>query len=347
MKLYELKREIKEKLAMNGIDDDDQTILAELFEHAFNFSRSFVLSEPQYEIPEDSAGLAVIRGDLRSLAEGTPVQYVTGRAWFCGHRFTVNENVLIPRMETELLVAHAADHIRRFITASGRAPRVLDLCSGSGAIGISVKYLFPEASVTLSDISPEALEVSRQNAAEILGSCDGLSYVRGNYLAPFISACGRPERFDVILSNPPYVPADVVKKLPPSVRDHEPLLALDGGPGGIVPYVQIARDIPEVLSDVSFALFEIGETQGNSVSSIFRSAGLSNVKVLRDLDNKDRFVKAVRIPSSFSESDDSFALIEATLRSFATTDASLPDEPFNVFSGAPKAASPSVKKTMP
>ena len=347
MKLYELKREIKEKLAMNGIADDDQTILAELFEHAFNFSRSFVLSEPQYEIPEDSAGLAVIRDDLRSLSEGTPVQYVTGRAWFCGHRFTVNKNVLIPRMETELLVAHAADHIRRFITASGRAPRILDLCSGSGAIGISVKYLFPEASVTLSDISPEALEVSRQNAAEILGSCDGLSYVRGNYLAPFISAGGRPEKFDVILSNPPYVPTDVVKKLPSSVRDHEPLLALDGGPGGIVPYVQIARDIPEVLCDVSFALFEIGETQGNSVSSIFRSAGLSNVKVLRDLDNKDRFVKAVRIPSSFSESDDSFALIEATLRSFGTTDASLPDEPFNVFSGAPKAASPSVKKTMP
>ena len=342
MKLFELKREIKGKLTCCGIRDDDQTVLAGLFEHAFNFSLNFILSEPQYEIDEKSAGLKVLYEDVEKLSAGMPFQYVTGKAWFCGHRFTVNENVLIPRMETEILVAHAADYVKRFIRACGRAPRVLDLCSGSGAIGISVKYLFPETDVTLSDVSPGALEVSKQNAAEILGGADRLTYVCGSFLAPFIEekASGRPG-FDIILSNPPYVPTEAIKRLPETVRNYEPRIALDGGPGGILPYSQIAKDVRGILNDISFALFEIGETQGNAVSSILRSAGFSNVKILRDLDNKDRFVKAIAVPSDFSESDGSFALIDAALRAFSVMDPALPEAPYE----ARAASGPEIKET--
>ena len=346
MKLYELKRAIKKELAGYGIRDEDQTVLSGLFEHAFNFSLNFLLSEPQHEIDEDSEGCRILAEDMEKLSRGMPLQYVTGKAWFCGHRFYVNSDVLIPRMETELLVAHAADYVQRFIEVSGRAPRILDLCSGSGAIGISLKYLFPEADVTLSDISRKALQVSMQNAAEILGDSSSLNYVCGSFLSPFTDnetdeltgeapGSGSPGgealpgrgRFDIILSNPPYVSTEAIKKLPASVRDYEPGIALDGGPGGILPYREIARSLRKVLSDIAFVLFEIGETQGNAVASILRAQGFSNARILKDLDKKDRFVKAVSIPADFSESDPSFALISAAMRSLSVTEPVLPDAP--------------------
>ncbi|MBQ7446025.1 MAG: peptide chain release factor N(5)-glutamine methyltransferase [Clostridia bacterium] len=289
MKLKDLRRFAKRSLADAGISDADSSKLELLFEYAFNFTRNFILSEPDHEIPE-GPGLTAFRDALSSVCGGVPVQYVIGYTYFSGLKFEVSKDVLIPRLETELLVDMGADIVSGLTKKLGRPVRVLDLCSGSGAIGISVKHRCPSCDMTLSDISRAAITVSQRNAESILGSVNAVKYAVGSFLEPF-KGPGSSERFDVILSNPPYIPTEVIKTLPRDVRDHEPRLALDGGAEGTVPYDIITRDARSVLSPSGALVFEIGEEQGKTVRSMMASRGFADATVIKDLEGKDRFVK--------------------------------------------------------
>ena len=307
MKLRDLRRYAKDRLSGGGIEDGDSSKLELLFEYAFNFSRNFLLSEPDFEIDENSREYARFEDALGKTAAGMPIQYATGFSYFCGNRFSVNGSVLIPRQETELLVRMAVTYLRS-VKQGGAPLRVLDLCSGSGAIGISVKKEFPAAEVTLSDVSQGALSVSRTNAKNILGAEDAVRYVHGNYLDPFTGGAenAASERFDLILSNPPYVATEVYNSLPAVVRDYEPRIALDGGAGGLTPYIKITKSIRNVCNPGAAVMFEIGEDQGNMVKALLAGKKFGMVTVVRDLDGKDRFVCGTLAGDTVSESDPSF-----------------------------------------
>ena len=313
MKLKELRRYAKKSLSGYGIPDADSAKLELLFEYAFNFSRNFILSEPDFEIAEDEK-LAMFKEALASVCSGAPVQYAVGFSYFCGLKFKVGPEVLIPRLETELLVDIGEKLVSSLAAVLKRPVRVLDLCSGSGAIGIALKKRCPGCDVTLSDVSPGAIAMSKRNAEAILGSSGELNYVLGSFLDPFTEAEGI--LFDVILSNPPYVATEVMKTLPLNVRDYEPRLALDGGAGGLVPYEKIAKKLASVCKGFGLAVFEIGEDQGQAVTAILRAKGFGRSQVIKDLDGKDRFVAAARTGVVISESDPEFAAHKAALYAF-------------------------------
>ena len=205
-----------------------------------------------------------------------PLQYLTGEAYFLGQLFHVDERVLIPRPETELLVERAIAALQRF-----PVPTALDLCCGSGCIGVSMKLNVPQACVTLTDFSPDALAVARENARRLGAE---VAFLQGDLFAPVEG------RFDVIVSNPPYIPAADCLTLQEEVRQ-EPLLALDGGADGLDFYRRIAREAPLHLKDGGVLLLEIGWDQGDSVPALLREAGFDNVQAHEDFAGIRRMVE--------------------------------------------------------
>ncbi|MBR4080907.1 MAG: peptide chain release factor N(5)-glutamine methyltransferase [Clostridia bacterium] len=207
-----------------------------------------------------------------------PLQYLTGEAEFLGQVFRVDERVLIPRPETEMLVERA------LATLAGRtAPRVLDLCCGSGCIGVSVKLARPDAQVTLTDASEGALAVAQENARRLGAQAD---FRLGDLFSPVEGA------FDAILSNPPYIPAADCLTLQEEVR-REPLMALDGGADGLDFYRRIAAQAPSHLTDGGVLLLEIGWDQGDTVPALLRQAGFADVRAHEDFQGILRTVEGV------------------------------------------------------
>ncbi len=299
MTLNQLKRAVKAELSAKGVPDGDNTVLEMLFGHAFGFSRNFLLTEPGYEIDESSPSLKVLRESLDRVTAGEPIQHVTGLADFCALKFHVNWDVLIPRQETEILVKIA---LHRLKNSGLPSPAVLDLCCGSGAIGISVKNYFPRANVVLSDISEKALLTASTNAADILGSDRSVTFLRGDFLAPVLES---KLKFDVFLSNPPYIKTSEMDSLPKNVRGFDPDLALDGGEDGITPYKKIIPDLHKILRPGALVAFEIGETESAAVSALLQNEYYEKVETVKDLCGKDRFVCATfRRPKESAETHD-------------------------------------------
>lgn len=207
-----------------------------------------------------------------------PLQYLTGEASFLGQVFRVDERVLIPRPETEMLVERAVAAL-----AGRTSPRVLDLCCGSGCIGVSVKLARPDAQVTLTDASEGALSVARENARRLGAQAD---FRLGDLFAPVEGT------FDAILSNPPYIPAADCLTLQEEVR-REPLMALDGGADGLDFYRRIAAEAPSRLTDGGVLLMEIGWDQGESVPALLRQAGFAEVRAHEDFQGILRVVEGV------------------------------------------------------
>lgn len=287
MKLIDLKKQTKKIISECKIEDGDGKILELLFEHAFSFSRNFLLTENNYEIDEHSSEYKLYLDDIDALKRCVPIQHIVGYADFCSLKFKVSEDVLIPRQETELLVKIA---LYRLKNTDIKMPSVLDLCSGSGGIGISVKKYFPAAKVTLSDISEKALSISMENAGSILGAKGFVSYLKGDFLEPAISA---GLKFDMVLSNPPYIKTSELPTLPKNVFGHDPDLALDGGNSGIVPYERIIPRLPLVLNENGIVAFEIGETQGEQIKELLlREKCFNTIEIVKDLCGCDRFVCA-------------------------------------------------------
>ena len=221
---------------------------------------------------------------IQRRVQGWPVAYLVGSKDFFLLRFEVTPAVLIPRPDTETLVQAALELLKTRPTA-----RVLDLGTGSGCIAVSLAYQCPGLSVEAVDVSPDALEVARRNAA--LHGVGGRVHFRlGDLFAPL-----PPDAtFDLIASNPPYIAPSEIAELAPDVRDHEPRLALDGGPDGLAFYRRIAADAGKFLKPGGHLLLEIGYTQNNSVRAIFADRTEWTLgESIKDLDGRWRVI-AVR-----------------------------------------------------
>ena len=233
---------------------------------------------------------------IKRRAAGEPLQYITGEQEFMGYVFKVDPRVLIPRLDTEILVETVlkkAEGLTGNAASPGRAFRVLDLCTGSGAIGLSIYMELKAGSpleVTLSDIDAGALTVAKKNTERL---CPG-GHVR-IVESDLYAALGK-ERFDIIVSNPPYIPTDVIGTLGEDVKDHEPSRALDGGADGLDFYRRIIDGAAEHLySPAGILALEIGFDQAESVCSLIEKTGaFFDIMVTKDLAGNDRVVTAVR-----------------------------------------------------
>ena len=286
MTLLELRRYL-EKLyaAAFGENSEDRGNAANEVSYILcsYFDRSFtwLTTSPELSVSDNDA--AALEKVIERVKRGEPVQYALGSAPFLGRRFAVDPNVLIPRLDTECLFEETARRISAFKAYGLTNLRVLDLCTGSGILAVSLKLEFPDVSVTASDVSPEALEVARTNAGTY--SCD-IEFVRSDLFEDVPS--GRI--YDVIVSNPPYIAEDEYDTIPSEVRDYEPEIALKGGRDGADFYRAIASRAKDHLKPGGWLCFEIGEKQGRLVSDILARNGFSEVSVTKDVASMDRVV---------------------------------------------------------
>lgn len=211
---------------------------------------------------------------LRKRAEHIPLQYIVGTQEFMGLEFKVNSQVLIPRQDTETLVEEALKVLEPGM-------QVLDLCTGSGCIIVSLLKHKEGLKGTASDISKQAILVAKENAK--------LNQVEVEFVSSdlFKSITGT---FDMIVSNPPYIPTDVISSLMPEVKNFEPMEALDGKEDGLYFYRKIVSEAGKFLNSNGYLYFEIGHDQGGRVAAIMEDNGYRNVRVVKDLAGKDRVV---------------------------------------------------------
>ncbi|MCF0142369.1 MAG: peptide chain release factor N(5)-glutamine methyltransferase, partial [Parasporobacterium sp.] len=214
-----------------------------------------------------------------------PYQYITGRADFGGLTFEVNESVLIPRLDTEVLL----EQVLRLIPFQAN---VLDMCTGSGCLGIAIKRHRPDARVTLADISEDALKIAelnlKHNYLEAASKADSDLRVRVVKTDLFKKLTG--EKYKIIVSNPPYVTEAEYETLAPEVKDHEPKLALTAGEDGLDIYRRLIKEAPRYLEKEGSLALEIGCSQAEAVTGLMESAGFTNIRVIKDLAGLDRVV---------------------------------------------------------
>ena len=229
----------------------------------------------------------VFKALLRRRIEGEPIAYLIGYRDFYKFRFKVNPSVLVPRPDTEILVESAVSELRDL-----KSPRVLDIGTGSGCIAISVALECPHAQMVGWDISAEALAVASENRETLKADVDFLQFdVR---TLPEVQS-ELSQKFDVILSNPPYISISERDALSTSVRDFEPHLALFGaGDDGLEFYEIFARHLPSILNKDGCILIEMGFQQSAKVSSLFQDAGWRKISVMKDLSGHDRILRASR-----------------------------------------------------
>ena len=285
MTLYDLLNEGNAALQQAGDTDGENDAKLLLFEafHLdlvhFLMDRLRPLSEQDAKVQEQ---IRTYRGMIAKRASRIPLQQILGSQEFMGLEFYVNEHVLIPRQDTETLVELVLQE------QQGREKKLLDLCTGSGCIAISLAVKGGYESVTATDLSEEALKVAERNAKthqkKIISRQGDL-----------FSALPRTEAgtFDIITSNPPYIPTAVIATLEPEVREHEPMMALDGTEDGLRFYRQIAQEAGTWLKPGGAIYLEIGYDQGEAVSGLLREAGFDKVRVVKDLPGKDRVVCGV------------------------------------------------------
>lgn len=222
---------------------------------------------------------------IDKIIKGYPIQYITQKQEFMKLNFHVNENVLIPRADTEILVEEV---IKYAIIINKEKINILDLCTGSGAIGISLAKYITNSFVTMSDISIEALEVARINVKN--NNVENKTKIIQSNLFENIQA-----KFDIIVSNPPYIEKNEISKLDINVQN-EPLIALDGGIDGLDFYRKIADNANNYLNENGLLFLEIGYNQKESVTSIIENTNMyKNIECTKDLSGNNRVIKAIVI----------------------------------------------------
>jgi release factor glutamine methyltransferase len=226
--------------------------------------------------------------DIR--AAGVPVPYITGVQEFMGISFKVDQNVLIPRPDTETLVEEAIKIVKEKHKLLGTI-EILDLCCGSGAICVSMGYYLPKVKFEASDISKKALEIAKRNAADYSLS-SRIKFFQGDLFAPIKKGRFGKGRFDMIVTNPPYISSDIVPTLQREIVEFEPMIALDGGGDGLSYYRRIITEAPAYLKKTGLLMMEIGYDQSLAVCSLAAEDGrYAEAEVLRDLAGNDRVVK--------------------------------------------------------
>jgi release factor glutamine methyltransferase len=219
---------------------------------------------------------------IRRRQQRIPLQHLTNQAFFMGFEFYVNEQVLVPRQDTECLVEEVLKIARPGM-------KILDMCTGSGCVLISLLKMQKGLTGTGAELSETALFVAHKNAEAL--EVDA-KFVHSNLFEQI------SETYDIIVSNPPYIPTGVIRGLQPEVRDHEPFMALDGREDGLYFYEQIIAQGSKHLNPNGWMCFEIGYDQGEAVSRIFREHGYIKIQVLKDLAGLDRVVTA-QIPDAW------------------------------------------------
>lgn len=271
MTLEQSYRQASERLEEQGVPDAALDAWY-LLEHVTRLGRAEYLLRREEQLPEQEAERYAALVEKR--AERIPLQYLTGEQEFMGFRFRVNPSTLIPRQDTEILTEQAMR------LAEGK--RVLDLCTGTGCIIISLAKLCRLQEADGTDLSEAAVTLARENA-ERLGA--GVRFFCGDLFAPLGTRV-----YDVIVSNPPYIRSEVIPTLQPEVRDHEPMSALDGDRDGLLFYRRIIAKAPEHLSEGGSLLFETGCEQTEDVSELLRQAGFVKLRIVKDYAGLNRVV---------------------------------------------------------
>ena len=268
-------------LADAGITDAEYDSFA-LLEYITGMDRTAYILNGSKSVPGDIAERYDAVIDRRS--SHIPLQHITGQAWFYGRGFNVNSDVLVPRQDTEVLVSEAV----KVINAKDS---VLDMCTGSGCIIITLALEKKLGRALGADISEAALKVASGNR-EKLGA-DDVTFVKSNIFSDI--NVNDDELFDVIVSNPPYIATGEIETLTEEVRIHDPYIALDGLEDGLHFYREITQQSMNYIKSGGWLLYEIGCTQAHDVSDIMSEYGYSNIKVIKDLAGLDRVVMGRRL----------------------------------------------------
>lgn len=262
-----------------------------LLEYTTGKSRAYYFAHGDECVTEETADRYLELISRR--AEHIPLQHLTHQAFFMGYEFYVNENVLVPRQDTETLVETALECMKT--AESEKKQRILDMCTGSGCILISLLREMPKASGAGVDLSEKALEVARRNA-RTLEAADRAEFVQSNlFSADFFrkdknSNGNHSIAYDMIISNPPYIPTAEIEGLMEEVRLHDPRMALDGMEDGLYFYRIITRQAKNYLVPGGWLLYEIGCSQGEDVADLLRKEGYEDIEVRQDLSGLDRVV---------------------------------------------------------
>lgn len=268
--IEQLKKQGSDCLRAAGIGEADLDA-AYLLEYVLHIDRMTFLLNREKEVCLGDAKRYMEKIEIR--AKHIPLQHITGEQEFMGYSFRVNEHVLIPRQDTEVLVEQVAK------LADGK--RVLDVCTGSGCIILSLDKLCNLIQAVGVDLSTEALKVARENGKRLDSSVEWLES------DIFANVTGI---FDIIVSNPPYIETKVIAGLMEEVRCHEPRMALDGGEDGLHFYRRIIQESGKYLADNGYLFFEIGYNQGEEVKALMEDAGFRDCQVIKDLAGLNRVV---------------------------------------------------------
>ena len=280
MTIREALKSAEAALAAAGVPDA-QTDARLLLSHVTGMESMQMRLSPSLALTGEQEGR--LRALLRLRAGRRPLQYLLGTQCFYGFDLRVDERALIPRQETETLCEIGMEFLRELHAKGMAQPKALDLCTGSGALAVALKQLCPWACVAATDMSADALALARENAALVEAD---VALRMGDLFAPV-----KGERFDLILSNPPYVPTAECAALQAEVR-FEPVMALDGGEDGLAFYRRIAWDAPEFMLPGGLLAVEVGDGQAAAVAALLEQVGFTAVAVRNDLYGKARVVSA-------------------------------------------------------
>ena len=259
-----------------------------LFEEAFGVDRSFLILNADTE-NTNADSCEKYKEYIEKRSKRVPLQHILGYQDFMGLRFEVDGRVLIPRQDTEILVEEAIKELHDGMS-------VLDICTGSGCILISLLNYSNDCSGIGVDISEDALEVAKTNANMLLTSQtqkdSDISFMKADVLSEFPTELMEP-KFDLVVSNPPYIESDVIEELEPEVKDFDPMLALDGGKDGLVFYRRLSEVLDKTLKKGGWFFFEIGYNQAEAVKELF-SDEYTDIEVIKDYAGLDRVIKGRR-----------------------------------------------------
>ncbi|AST94458.1 protein-(glutamine-N5) methyltransferase, release factor-specific [Sutcliffiella cohnii] len=282
MKIYEALTWASSFLKQNNRDENGGEIL---LRHQLKMSRAQLLSNMQEELSENHRKVFVF--DVHKLVAGVPVQYILGFEEFYGRQFFVNDEVLIPRPETEELVEGVLQRIEDLFQ-SKESVSLVDVGTGSGAIAVSLALENSRLQVSATDIAGESLEVAKDNAHKYDAAVE---FVHGDLLLPLIE---QGIKVDVVVSNPPYITETEFEELSTVVKDFEPYRALVSGNSGLEFYERFMEELPQVLNERALVAFEVGLGQGEAVKELLqRTFPQADVQVINDINGKDRMVYGI------------------------------------------------------
>lgn len=285
MKICELLKSATQSLKSSGITDTARLDAEVLLAHTLGCERLRLITDAQNCVKKEQEELFLSFLKRRLGAE--PVSYILGSREFMSLKFSVSEGVLIPRPDTEILAEFAIEKAQNIKHAS-----VLDLCTGSGALAVSISSYVPSASVTAVDFSEKCVAVAQKNAADN-GVLSRVKVIKQDILEDFNL---NGEKFDLLVSNPPYIKTSVISSLDKTVKDFEPMAALDGGDDGLVFYRQIAKIAPVFLKSGGLLAMEIGHDQSGEVHEILKSNGrYRDIEFLLDLQGIKRVIYAALV----------------------------------------------------